>query len=147
MEIITSALVTIGKFISGVFLTFFLFYAPVKPLLLLVGGFIILDTIAGVWAAYRLGQPILSRKLARLAIKLLLYTAIVLLVYPLNIYVIHGGDIVIRLTAGALAFIEAFSIDEKIRKVNDNKGAIYYIKLISKTLKTVKGEFDDKILK
>lgn len=141
---------TILNFIKGAFMTIGLFLLPVKPLILLVGLFIIADTIMGLTAAIINKQPLLSRKLARLVIKMILYTSVVLLVYGLDMLILSdilGLDsskfITTKIAAGSLCVIEAFSIDEKIRKINNDKGAKYYWNKIIKTFKSVKSDIND----
>lgn len=141
---------TLLSFIKGVFITIGLFIMPVEPLILLVGLFIIGDTIMGLTAAFINKEPLLSRKFARLVIKLILYTSAVLLVYGLDILIlsdIFGLDsskfIPTKIAAGSLCVIEGFSIDEKIRKINNDKGIKYYWTKIIKAFKSFKSDINE----
>jgi hypothetical protein len=136
------------KFLIGLIGSAFVFLAPTYPLILLVGIFIIVDTLFGVYTSWKLGVPILSRKLARLISKLVVYTTVILLVYLLDYNIIsHFTTLMLptKLAAGALCFIEGFSIDEKIRKINDNKGTVFYLTKMFNFLKGLKNGYNDVI--
>lgn len=141
---------SIGLVLKSLFLSIWLFFIPVEPLIVLVGAFIVADTIMGLYTAWRLKEPIVSRKLSRLAIKLLLYTGATLLVYGLDTLIISdifGLDsskfIFTKITVGALCSIELFSIDEKIRKFNDEKGFKFYWKRTLALVKGIKKDIND----
>jgi hypothetical protein len=138
----------IEKFLIGLVGSVFLLLSPVFPLILLVGLFILTDTIFGVYTSWKLGHDIKSRKLARLISKLVVYTGAILLVFGLDYIILSsfiGGLIVTKVGAGVLCFIEGFSIDEKIRKINNNKGIVHYLKLCYKFVRGVKNGFNDVI--
>lgn len=135
---------------KGFVLTVYLFFMPVYPIIGLVGAFIILDTIMGVTASYVKKEPILSRKLMRLAVKLGSYTAITILIYGLDILILSdtfGLDsttfLPTKIVAGTLCFIESFSIDEKIRKMNNDKGVKYYWTLLVQMIKGAKKDINE----
>jgi hypothetical protein len=107
----------------------------------MVGLFIIGDTFLGIYVAYKLKIPIISRKLARLVTKLFFYTGAILLVYALDVYLLSMfvPDLIsTKLGAGVLSSIEIFSMDEKVRKINHNRGFLYYFKRFIKGLKDLK---------
>ena len=138
----------IEKVLIGLLGSLFLVLTPTYPLILLVGLFIVADTIAGLYTSWRLGQDIKSRKLARLISKLFVYTGAILLVFGLDTIILShfiGGLVITKIGAGVLCFIEGFSIDEKIRNVNNDKGIVYYLTLCFKFLKGFKDGFNDII--
>jgi hypothetical protein len=49
------------------------FLMPIKPLFLLVGLMIILDTVSGIFKAKKIHEKITSKKLSRVISKMLLY--------------------------------------------------------------------------
>jgi xanthosine utilization system XapX-like protein len=120
------------KILLGILSSFFVFLTPAIPLVILVGLFIIGDTIMGLIKSYILKEDILSRKLARLILKLIAYTSAVLLVYGLDVIIlsefIQRDLLITKFATGVLCFIEGFSIDEKIRLINNDKGVVYYVK-------------------
>jgi len=64
------------------------FFIPVVPLLLLVGGFILFDTILGIWAAKKRGEKITSRKLGNIIPKMILYQMAVLSAFVLDVWLL-----------------------------------------------------------
>jgi hypothetical protein len=140
----------IEKFLIGLFGSIFLVLTPTYPLIFLVGMFIMADTFFGVYASYKLEgrKSIRSRKMARLISKLVVYTGAILLVFGLDTIILShfiGGLVITKLGAGILCFIEGFSIDEKIRKINNDKGIVYYLTMCFKFLKGFKDGFNEII--
>lgn len=138
-----------NKFMSGLLSSLFVFVSPVIPLIYLVLTFILFDTIIGVVCSYHLGQRIKSRTLARIVSKITIYTMMMLLVYGLDVLVlstwIETHMLVTKIGAGILCFIEAFSIDENIRKCNGDKGVGYYFNKVFDLVKKAKTKYNDVI--
>lgn len=121
---------------------------PVVPLILLVGCFICFDTIMGVIAAKRCGIPLKSRRLAKILSKMFIYTSILLLVYGMDFLIISTwipGLVITKVGVSVLCFVEGYSIDEKLRKINNDKGFIYYISKFIHFIKSFKDVFNDII--
>lgn len=114
------------------------FFAPIVPLLILIGFAILIDTIFGIIASIKNKKPIVSSKLARILTKSIIYMSLVLLAYGIDYILI--GEILLnyfkihllftKLVGIGIVFVEVFSIDEKIRAFNNNKGIWYYFKRI-----------------
>lgn len=141
---------SLSLFIKSVLISIWLFILPTEPLITLVGLFIFGDTIMGLIASYVKKEPIISRKLFRLATKLFLYTAAILLIYGLDVLIISdvfgfesSKFIITKVAVGSLCVIEGFSIDEKIRKMNKNRGVKYYWNKIIKMVKSAKKDIND----
>lgn len=110
--------------------------APVKWVVLLVGIFIILDTAFGVWSAKKTGKKISSSRFSAVIGKMFVYQATVLLLFGIDVVIL--GDFVklfigipyVITKAAALVLIvnEGYSIDEKLKNVNPDKGIWFYIK-------------------
>lgn len=106
------------------FISVGVFFAPVVPLLIVVGTFILLDTISGVIAAFKNKEKITSRKLSQVAIKMLIYQLVVISVYFLDVFILGGFAasffaqdlIIVKLVSFVLISIEAKSINENIEK-------------------------------
>lgn len=126
---------------------FFLFFTPVVPLLLLIGGVIALDTLTGVMAAYKRDENITSRKLSRVIGKMVIYTFSILLIYGLDILVlttwIETYMLITKIAAGLILFIEGFSIDENIQKLNKGKGVKYYTEKLLSLIKVAKNKYQE----
>jgi len=124
------------------------FFVPVQPLLLIIGAFIAMDTVLGVTKAYVTQQPIDSHKLSRVIFKMLIYQAVILLLYPIDVFII-GGELfgyeyfATKLGAFILLFIESLSIEENIKALNKGKGFKYYFEKLLKTLKEAKSQITD----
>jgi hypothetical protein len=97
------------------------FLLPLQPLVLVVGFFIICDTLFALYKCHKLKQEITSRKLSQVVSKLVLYTGATLAVYMLEAVII--GDlikqfstipfVVTKIVSASLCLIELKSIDEK----------------------------------
>lgn len=134
------------------------FFAPIVPLLILIGFAILIDTIFGIIASVKNKKPIVSNKLARILTKSIIYMSLVLLAYGIDYILI--GEILLnyfkihllftKLIGIGIVFVEVFSIDEKIRAFNNNKGIWYYFKrILSKgkqitaSVKDIKDDIDE----
>lgn len=107
-------------YLKSFLVSLFSFFLPVVPLILLVGGFILIDTILGVWAAKKRGEKITSRKLGNIIPKMILYQMAVLSAFVLDVWLlgefikfILSIDLLFtKLVAMTLIFIEILSINE-----------------------------------
>jgi hypothetical protein len=120
-----------------------LFFAPVIPLLILIGFAIVADTVFGIIASKKNGTPIISRKLSRIVSKSVVYMTLILLAYGIDYVLLNMiflkwlsiPWLFTKISAVIITFVEIFSIDEKIRSFNDGKGIWYFIKQMLKGLK------------
>jgi len=101
------------------------FFAPVAGIMYAVGGFIVLDTLLGIMAAKKIGEKIESKKLSKVVWKMLMYQAVTITFFVMDVHIV--GDLlgavvntpyVLTKTVGvALIAIEFKSIDENIEKM------------------------------
>lgn len=99
--------------------------SPIKVFLVLVGLFIFIDTILGIWASVKTGIKIESRKLSKFISKLLVYNSVVILAYMLDKFLLGEFFLlflsvplaITKLTSIGLIINEAYSMDEKVRNV------------------------------
>jgi phage-related holin len=101
------------------------FFTPVAGIMIAIGAFIALDTLLGVMAAKKIGEKIKSRKLSKVVWKMLMYQAVTLSFFTMDVHIV--GDLlgtlintpyVLTKTVGvALIAIEFKSIDENIEKM------------------------------
>ena len=101
------------------------FFAPVAGIMIAIGAFIALDTLLGVMAAQKIGEKIESKKLSKVVWKMLMYQAVTLSFFTMDVFIV--GDLlgtlintpyVLTKTVGvALIAIEFKSIDENIEKM------------------------------
>ena len=101
------------------------FFAPVAGIMYAIGVFILLHTFLGIMAAQKLGEKIESRKLSKVVWKMLMYQAVTISFFVMDVHIV--GDLlgtlintpyVLTKTVGvALIAIEFKSIDENIEKM------------------------------
>jgi phage-related holin len=101
------------------------FFAPVAGIMIAIGAFIALDTLLGIMAAQKIGEKIESKKLSKVVWKMLMYQAVTLSFFIMDVFIV--GDLlgtlintpyVLTKTVGvALIAIEFKSIDENIEKM------------------------------
>jgi hypothetical protein len=127
--------------------------SPIKYLLVLVGLFILMDTILGIWNAKKQQIKITSAKLSAVLSKMFVYQAIVILAYIIDVNLLGGivglfVDVPLIVTKIATLMVlvnESYSIDEKIRSLNDEKGIWFYFTRSLKVAKVLKKETKDLI--
>ena len=125
--------------------------APIYGLLVLVGAFILADTVMGIYSSYINGKPILSRKLQRALVKSVLYSSTFLLFYGIDTLIINDAllefvRVPLFLSKSVCVFlisIELFSIDEKIRSINKGKGFKFYFDRLLGELKIYRKKISD----
>jgi putative flippase GtrA len=147
----TTTLWTIIKSNLGQFFAMcFGLLAPIQPILLLVFGFIIADTVAGIWCSKKTGIKITSRRLSAFIAKMLVYSAVVILTYGLDklllgeflLHIVSINLLATKVAAMALIFAEVYSIDEKLIRVT-GKGIWHYFKRLIGLAKMIKKEAKD----
>jgi hypothetical protein len=105
------------------------FFLPIQPLMLLVGMMILLDTITGLWKAYKIKERISSRKLSNVVSKMVLYQGVVITLFILEkyalaefvTYFIEVPYFLTKLISIILIMIELMSMHENfevITKIN-----------------------------
>lgn len=95
---------------------------PIQEVLFVTMFLIVLDTLIGLYAAYKNNIPITSRKLGNTISKFLLYNLAIISGYLIQQYVI-GSDVIpiVKIIAGVITFTEFLSILENIQKVTELK--------------------------
>lgn len=132
--------------INSILVSLMAFFLPIQGILILVGFAIAMDTIIGLWAAYKMKEKITSKRLGWGVIgKMCAYEFAILLIYgietlllaDLTAMVLDIHLIITKITALTLISIEAYSIDESWRKFNNGKGIAFYFGRLIKLGKTV----------
>lgn len=124
------------------------FFTPIAPLMFIVAGFIIADTLLGVSKALMLKQGFTSHKLSRLIFKMFFYQLVIILLYPIDIFIIDSdlfGQAFFCTKVGTLVllFVEALSIEENVKALNNDKGFQYYFSKLIKMVKKGKEDIVD----
>ena len=84
------------------------FLMPIKPLMILVGLMIFLDTIFGIWKCKKQGTKVTSKGLSAIVSKMVLYETAVILFYALEKFMF--GDFVLLFTAIPLFLTKVVAI-------------------------------------
>lgn len=136
MSILKALILSIGSF-----------FLPIQSLLLLVGLFILSDTVLGVWAAYKNGEKITSRKLGGIIPKMLLYQLAVVVGYILDVCLLNEfvlmvvgiNLLVTKLITMTLIYIELLSINENFEAITGKNLFQSFKRLITRA-KKIKGD-------
>lgn len=114
-----------NHYIGPLMITLGSFFIPIYPLVVLVGIFVLADTIFGLVKARKLGIPITSRKLSNIISKTFLYQGVVLLSFFLDYFLLNEFVILIfsmqflvsKLMTLMILYIEIKSIDENFKSI------------------------------
>jgi len=122
---------------------------PIKPLILIVVGMVMLDTIFGVWACLKIQgrKEFRSGKLFNIVPKIFLYSITILLSFLMDKYIFEGVLFSIPFFLSKAAsilwiYIEAKSIDENSQKMG-NKPILTIIKELLGGVKQLKKDFNE----
>mgnify|MGYP001769808875 CR=1 FL=1 len=140
----------ISKWIKLIFTTLLVFIAPIKPLLLIVGAVVILDTIFGIIKSHKLNIKFTSRRFFPFFKKNLIYQLAVITTFLLDTNLLNEFTTLFisiellstKIMASAICFNEIKSIDENV-KIAYNVDLIKYVKSLFKFSKIVKDGFDE----
>ena len=136
-------------YLSTVLGTLFVFFAPIKGIILLVALSTIIDTCFGIWKCKKIGEEITSKKFRNgLVPKLLSYVAVVMLVYSSDVFIINEmtmnlvsvGFISTKIISLALIATEVKSMDESFIQIKGYSFIDKFKSIINK-LKDLKKQF------
>ena len=130
------------KWLIGIIVAFL---APIKPLIIIVGVCIILDTLFGILRAKKQGQKITSNKLSRLVSKMFLYQAVVILFFAIEKYILV--DFILSFTSVELFLTKLVTfglISIEIISINENYEIISGVNLFQKIKNNLKRGSDLK---
>lgn len=129
----------LSKALPTALLTIIAIFAPVAPLMLLVGLAMMLDTVSGMWKAHKLGEDITSRKMGNLAIKMLVYQAAVLLFYLVDLYILQGAFTVLGNQPIFLTkVVAAWLVITEVKSLNENYAAVTGKDIIKNTASSIR---------
>ena len=124
------------------------FFTPIAPLMMIVAAFIVADTLLGISKAVIKKQGFTSHKLSRLIFKMFFYQIVILLLYPIDIFIIASDlfgqpHFFTKVGTFVLIFVEALSIEENIKALNKERGFQFYFNKLMTTVKKGKQEITD----
>lgn len=101
------------------------FFIPIKGIIITILAFIAVDTFTGIWKSKKKKIPITSKGLSAVVSKILLYEMAILITYCLDIFIVGEilqhlfsvKDLLTKVVALILVYIEAKSINENYREV------------------------------
>ena len=139
------------KTITAILLSILTFLSPITGLIIIMIGFILLDTVAGIYVSVKLGgwKAFQSDKLFNISVKSFFYCFSIILAYLIDMF-IFGGKLqgveflLSKLMTVAWVFIEIKSIDEKSIKIGNKpfitliRDLIKYIKQLKKNINEIK---------
>lgn len=143
MSVIKASLIKVLLIIAA-------FLLPIKPLILIVGVCIAIDTLFGIWRSKNKKEKITSRKLSAIISKMVLYQSAIILFFAIDVFLL--GDIIgiftdiplllTKLVAIFFVYIELKSMNESFVSV---KGYSIWskVKEMLKRAKSIKSEFED----
>lgn len=130
------------------------FLMPIKPLIILVGLMIILDTLFGIWKCKKQGTKVTSKGLSAIVSKMVLYQISVILIFALEKFMF--GDFVqlftaiplflTKVVATLLVGIEITSISENIEETT-GVSIWQKIKIMLGRAKNIKDDVNDILKK
>jgi len=130
----------------------FIFFLPIKPLIIAIGMAILLDTIFGAARTIKLNgwKSFTSRKLSRLASKMLLYQMVLISLFVIDYHILHDIGMHIfkipyvatKAAALALIYIELKSIKENFELIY-NVNLWKMLKELLMRTKEIKGEMEE----
>ena len=134
----------IGYFLTSIIV----FLTPIAPLMVVIALAILIDTFLGLYKAFKTKNKITSHKLSRVAFKILFYELLIVILYPIDVYIMGGSiygieHLLTKAGVVLLVFIEALSVDENIRAINKNRGFEYYFNKLLSVIKKGKASFTD----
>jgi len=106
----------IKYYILSFFYWLFVFFYPTFEFVLLVGFFIVMDTLTGMSAAIKNDEPITSKKFRNIFPKYVVYGSAILVAHVLQKQFFPEFP-AMKIISGFIVYSELISIDENIQKI------------------------------
>lgn len=103
-------------------------FAPIKAMLFASLALVVFDSITGVWAARKRGEPITSAGFRRTISKGVVYMFALCAAHLLEVYLLNKLVPVVSLVAGVLGLVEGKSVFENLNTVS---GGALFAKVVS----------------
>ena len=89
----------------------------IKSVLVTIGVLISIDLVLGVYAAFKQGEKIESKKMANTVSKGIVYHLFIISSYIIEKYIFNGHIPMVEVCAGIVSIIELKSISENVDKI------------------------------
>ena len=133
---------------SNIAAWFIVYFTPVSGMIHVMLFFLIVDTVAGIWASLKEGNKLESRKLRRTVMKFLWYTVSVMMAWMAERTFQMGWTKLATFTAGFICFVELKSIFENVTRITDEPVFRRILQLLKKksteTLDEITDDQDDE---
>ncbi len=106
------------KWFEALALSILAIFAPVKAVLLTTLILVLFDTLTGVLAAYKRGEPITSSGFKRTVGKILLYECALCMAFLAQQYLTGDSTPVFKLVSAMIGLVETKSILENLDSIN-----------------------------
>lgn len=130
------------EFISGLFAALVLLLTPIHPVIISVGVLIFADAFIGIWAAYKRGERISSKRMGDSIVKMLVYQLVLISGYLVQTYLLSDFIPVVKLAAGYIGMVELKSLLENSSTI---LGRDIFKEIISKLGSKSDKNPDDKV--
>ena len=122
---------TIKNYIGLLLYWLFVYFYPTFASIFLVGFFVVMDTVTGMAAAFKLGEELTSKKFRAIFPKFIVYGCAVLVAHVLQRQFFPDFP-AMKIVAGFVAYSELMSIDENIQKITGVSVFKFFIKKLKK---------------
>lgn len=92
-------------------------FAPIQPMLIVTGVLVVLDFATGIYAAHKLGTPIVSSRMRDTITKMLVYQIAILTGFLMEKYLLADLLPISKIAAGVVAVVEGTSLFENLDKI------------------------------
>ncbi len=106
------------KYLEAAFLACMAVFAPIKAVLITTLVLVLLDTVTGVYAAWKRKEPITSAQLRRSITKIFVYELALGMAFLAQQYLIGDTMPVCKLVSTLIGLVETKSILESLDEVN-----------------------------
>lgn len=93
-----------------------IYFLPIVPFILIVGFFVLADTITGIIAAHHRGEEITSKRFRSVVSKYIVYGVAVCVAHVIQRQFFYDFP-AMKLISGLIAYSELLSIDENIKDI------------------------------
>lgn len=91
---------------------FIVMLTPIHPVLISVGVLILADAVFGIWAAYKRGEQITSKRMGGTIVKLFVYNGVIVTGYLVQTHLLSEIVPVVKICAGYIGMVELKSLLE-----------------------------------
>ena len=122
---------TVKQHVTALLGSLAVYFQPTYSMILLVGFFVTMDTIAALAAAVKNNEPITSRKFRAVFPKFIVYGIAIVVSHVIQREFFPDFP-AIKIIAGYIVYSELLSIDENIEKITGQSMFRFFIKMLKR---------------